>query len=388
MPSSPADRHPRAALLQFNPPPGWPPPPPGWSPPAGWTPPTSWPAAPRGWQFWIESTPGGFDFSASEQQPSAGAWSARSGRWITQHWKLSIGALVLSLMAVLALVPSGRTDSAGEAPVVGGQPSPAATTTPSLPVDPLGLGFTPRRGQVNSDTGGLTEADLARASELGEWLTEWAEYDFGGRTADHAKQVQTLADDYKDLGVATKKTGKLMDEAAVLLKKGQKSTRAGAYDAALRHYASATAKLKGAAAGLSSDVTRAELSTGARLQPHPTTSGAGPDHLFSVASSTSAVTVVRWVDGDTVDTSTGRVRLIGIDTPEVSEDCEQARAAKAYAEHLAPPGSTVNLGDPTSVINKTSTGGCSVTSTWLKPIRRPPGCASTSAPHFSSLLWR
>jgi hypothetical protein len=39
---------------QFNSPPGWPTPPEGWTPPPGWSPDPSWPAAPEGWQFWID----------------------------------------------------------------------------------------------------------------------------------------------------------------------------------------------------------------------------------------------------------------------------------------------------------------------------------------------
>lgn len=41
--------------LVFNPPPGWPKPPPDWTPPKGWTPDPAWPAAPEGWQLWLDS---------------------------------------------------------------------------------------------------------------------------------------------------------------------------------------------------------------------------------------------------------------------------------------------------------------------------------------------
>ena len=51
--------------------------------------------------------------------------------------------------------------------------------------------------------------------------------------------------------------------------------------------------------------------------------------------------VIRWVDGDTVETTVGTVRLIGMDTPERGAPCS-ARAT-ANAERLAPTGSTVNL---------------------------------------------
>lgn len=39
---------------KFNSPPGWPTPPEGWTPPPGWSPDPSWPAAPEGWQFWVD----------------------------------------------------------------------------------------------------------------------------------------------------------------------------------------------------------------------------------------------------------------------------------------------------------------------------------------------
>jgi hypothetical protein len=42
---------------RFNPPPGWPLPR-GWMPPQDWEPDPVWPAAPRGWQFWVEDESG------------------------------------------------------------------------------------------------------------------------------------------------------------------------------------------------------------------------------------------------------------------------------------------------------------------------------------------
>ena len=51
--------------------------------------------------------------------------------------------------------------------------------------------------------------------------------------------------------------------------------------------------------------------------------------------------VIRWVDGDTVETTVGTVRLIGMDTPERGAPC--SAKATANAERLAPVGSTVHL---------------------------------------------
>jgi len=57
--------------------------------------------------------------------------------------------------------------------------------------------------------------------------------------------------------------------------------------------------------------------------------------------------VVRWVDGDTVDTTAGRVRLIGVDAPEI--DTCAGRKATEFAERLVPAGSSVVLQNPESV---------------------------------------
>lgn len=60
--------------------------------------------------------------------------------------------------------------------------------------------------------------------------------------------------------------------------------------------------------------------------------------------------VVRWVDGDTVRTTAGTIRLIGIDTPERGKP--GAATATAWANRLAPRGSRVRLGNPVSVKDK------------------------------------
>ncbi len=65
------------------------------------------------------------------------------------------------------------------------------------------------------------------------------------------------------------------------------------------------------------------------------------------AQAASSARVVRWLDGDTVVTSRGTVRLIGVDTPERGR-CGHA-AATRKARRAAPAGSLVRLGNPTSV---------------------------------------
>jgi endonuclease YncB( thermonuclease family) len=74
----------------------------------------------------------------------------------------------------------------------------------------------------------------------------------------------------------------------------------------------------------------------------PTTTEAPTTTVAPTTTTTVPRTeVIRWVDGDTVQTTLGTVRLIGMDTPERGAPCS-ARAT-ANADRLAPPGSTVKL---------------------------------------------
>jgi len=65
------------------------------------------------------------------------------------------------------------------------------------------------------------------------------------------------------------------------------------------------------------------------------------------ASGPRSVKVVRWVDGDTAETTAGTVRLIGVDTPERGA-CGSKRAT-ALAQRLAPAGARIRLRNPRSV---------------------------------------
>lgn len=78
----------------------------------------------------------------------------------------------------------------------------------------------------------------------------------------------------------------------------------------------------------------------------PSYDAPAPGPMTEAATSTGgaqgqSVTIERWVDGDTVDTTAGRVRILGIDTPEYDE-CGFDEAS-AEAEAIAPVGSAAVL---------------------------------------------
>ncbi|WP_426562925.1 thermonuclease family protein [Angustibacter sp. McL0619] len=100
---------------------------------------------------------------------------------------------------------------------------------------------------------------------------------------------------------------------------------------------------------MSKIITRALVGVLAAGVLVPLAGGAAQAASHSTKVTWTHARVVRWVDGDTVVTSRGTVRLIGVDTPERGRN--GASAATKWAKHLAPVGSTVSLGDPASVKN-------------------------------------
>lgn len=78
------------------------------------------------------------------------------------------------------------------------------------------------------------------------------------------------------------------------------------------------------------------------------------EQAVAAAASTTNARVVRVIDGDTILTSKGRIRLIGVDTPEVGQ-CNAGKAT-ANAKRIAPVGSTVTLKRPAGENDKDAYG--------------------------------
>ena len=62
-------------------------------------------------------------------------------------------------------------------------------------------------------------------------------------------------------------------------------------------------------------------SSGAQEPTRPRTQAIGPPQTFFYCPDCQLVQVTGVVDGDTIDTSIGRVRFFGVDTPERGETC-------------------------------------------------------------------
>jgi endonuclease YncB( thermonuclease family) len=72
----------------------------------------------------------------------------------------------------------------------------------------------------------------------------------------------------------------------------------------------------------------------------------------AAAAKNTGATVYQWVDGDTVSTDRGMVRLIGMDTPEIGQ-CGYGQATREVRQ-LSPVGSQVVLKRPTGTANRDS----------------------------------
>lgn len=218
-------------------------------------------------------------------------------------------------------------------------------STPSSPAS-NGYQFTPKVGTVDSETNGLDDEQVDQATDLASWLTDWTDLDFSYQDDNDLRE---LAEAYEDTNLGGKKVPKALRDAARLINKGESTADKRRYQTALKRYAEAAKILKTVPGLVRADVKKAERTTGTRLRNDSEGWSSSADRLFPLTVDTEDVTIEQWIDGDTVETSSGRVRLIGIDTPEMRDDCSRAQAAKEAAESQAPPGSTIQLSNPDSV---------------------------------------
>lgn len=264
----------------------------------------------------------------------------------SRHPVIAVAAVLTVLVVFASLVSAGQSGpvsapAASDPSVSNG----AASSSPSATAAPYGA----KIGKVDPASNGLDSEQLTDASDLGSWLVQWEELDFDHADAD---DLRDLAADYKATGLGSTRVRGLLRDAAKLIDRGEAAAEKRHYATASKDYEKAASRLKIAAPLIRKDIKKAEVATGSRLSPSVDESYQGYDYLFPVETSADRTTVTAWVDGDTVETSAGRVRLVGVDTPEMKDPCSRAQSAKQLAESLAPPGSVITLTDPASVEDK------------------------------------
>ncbi|WP_162197265.1 thermonuclease family protein [Demequina pelophila] len=191
----------------------------------------------------------------------------------------------------------------------------------------------------------LTEADRERVSAYGEWLADLESLSFPteytGGAADSTvatldEATATYPGDDPSIPTALDIASDAISSAFTALA----TEHAANHDSAQDRFTTAAAGLATAATSIESELDALAVETGYRLVG---------ESVPAATTTTASTTVLRWIDGDTVRTSAGTVRLIGIDTPELSEKCSKAFDAVAAVESLAPAGTAITLVNPASV---------------------------------------
>lgn len=125
--------------MKFRTPPEWPPAPDGWVPDPGWQPDATWPAAPRGWDFWVN------DYGVPVEAP-AGLYGGKMPRlrW-TRRVLTGVGVFFALLLGIGigGSSPADSTTAAGllDQPThtVTLSPAPAPTVTMTSPPETVTL---------------------------------------------------------------------------------------------------------------------------------------------------------------------------------------------------------------------------------------------------------
>lgn len=254
-------------------------------------------------------------------------------------------AALLAAFLVLAIALSPNSTSS-VAPSADPSSAVSGSQSPSSSPDYSAKAYVGETGTLRASTNGLDAEELENASDLGSWLVRWEDLEFDEAGSE---ELRELADDYESTRLGSKKVPTLLREAAKLIDRGESAADDRRYSTATKNLREAARRMKAVAPLLRTDLQKAERTTGARISPNDGNSNAAYEHLYPVVNVSQKATVTAWIDGDTVETSAGRVRLIGVNAPEMKDVCSRARAAKEYAETLAPAGTTVSLTNPVAV---------------------------------------
>lgn len=203
------------------------------------------------------------------------------------------------------------------------------------------------RVPVDQDRGEIEPS----AQEYPFWLDQLQDTEVDGDSLSQTvDDLEGLADSYGGAGDETRLVPSIpgkgsrvrsnLHTAAKELKSGEKALQRGDYKKAQKAFDRAVRALAGMRGAVRKDLIAIERVNSLRL----TRNGAVP-----ADTSADLATVISWIDGDTVDTDQGRVRVLGINTPEMHEQCQPAQAAKDAASQLAPAGQRVELVNPKSV---------------------------------------
>lgn len=250
-------------------------------------------------------------------------------------------SLAIALLQRPASIESSRSIAPPNATPATSTGSPSST--PAQPPGQAGVPDTPLPAWVPRAFAGTPPLPPVGDFEAREALVSWAkryaqEMRFGarnGKMTNGSSMIGTVSALAETHPRKKSRSYKMLTTALDNLKSASSATKSNRFATADESYGRATAALASVIEDLDHDLS---LTTGSGLP-----FGEDPNITYERA------TVVRWIDGDSVMTSRGEVRLIGVNAPEMSKNCDAAEAARRYAQSAAPVGSTVNLGNPLAV---------------------------------------
>ena len=239
---------------------------------------------------------------------------------------LAAGAAAAVIAVLVPVLNHGESPATAQEPTTQGSPTLGATTTrPPIRDSVVSLEAEASRGELSA------LADWASNFESTVDFTEGQDWRSGP-----AREVAALS---KEHPVPDSASAKLIRRAASQLSRGESALKHSHFKTAKNAYHIADQAISGVPKALQADRVALEKSSGNRM-----------DVRGDVGSGTAVV--VRWKDGDSLITSVGEVRLIGINAAELSTNCPVSQEAADFSNQAAPPGSTIALVDPASVTDR------------------------------------